>query len=406
MTKVEGKIFDFVKKHLPLIMLITVTVLGLFIRWKGMDFQSDDFRDFLSAWWNRIEQGGIESLSYQVGNYNIPYQIIIYILTLLPFQAMTAYKLLSIFFDIVLAVGAMLVVSETVKKPILSFKPVLAYSLVFCSITVIFNSAFWAQCDCMYVAFILLAIYAEMKGKHIPAFIFLGVSLAFKLQVVFILPVFVYYYISSRRVSILHFLLIPATDIVMCLPAVFMGRSFIDIFKIYVDQTDYGKLIQMNCPNFYAFMCNGFDMSNYYLFKPISIGLTALVLGLGLFLILYKRVDLTDSENFLLTASWTAFTCIMLLSSMHERYGYLLDILLILYVLVSKKHFAIAVIANLVSLRGYCYYLFGNYESLTLQWTAVIYVGLYAYTTFVFVRDVAVRGKKQEKTPDLKTQKA
>ena len=114
MTKVEGKIFDFVKKQLPLIMLITVTVLGLFIRWKGMDFQSDDFRDFLSAWWNRIEQGGIESLSYQVGNYNIPYQIIIYILTLLPFQAMTAYKLLSIFFDIARRIP--LFVSEAVMR--------------------------------------------------------------------------------------------------------------------------------------------------------------------------------------------------------------------------------------------------------------------------------------------------
>lgn len=396
MTRVEHKIFDFLKKHLPLVLLIAATLLGLFIRYKGLDFRSDDFNSFLSGWWNQIAAGGIDSLSYQVGNYNIPYQIIIYLLTLLPFEALTAYKLLSIVFDVALAISAALVVSEALKKPFFSFIPALSYSLVFCSVTVIFNSAFWAQCDSIYVTFILLAIYATMKNRHIAAFVFLGVSLAFKLQVVFILPVFVYYYIANRKISIVHFFIIPLVDILMCLPVVFMGRSFLDIFTIYADQTDYGKLIQMNCPNLYAFMCNGGDMTYYYLFKPISIGLTALVLGAGLCLILHKRVDMSDPENFLFTAGWTAFTCLMLLSSMHERYGYLLDILLILYVILARKHYAIAVIANLVSLRGYCYYLFANYEVLTLQWTAVVYVGLYAYTTFVFVRDVVLKGKKLE----------
>ena len=92
----------------------------------------------------------------------------------------------------------------------------------------------------------------------------------------------------------------------------------------------------------------------------------------------------------------------MFLSSMHERYSYLLDILLILYVVVARKHYAIAVISGLVSLRGYCYYLFGNYEVLTLQWTAVIFVGLYAYTTYVFFKDVIINGKKQEDAPAIK----
>lgn len=388
MTKLESRFFDFIKRHLPVFLLVAATALGILLRATGIDFRSDDFNSFLSTWWNQIEAGGIDCLAYQVGNYNIPYQILIYLLTLLPFEALTAYKLLSIVFDVVLAVSAALLVSEAAGKKPLSFVPVLTYSLVFCSVTVILNSAFWAQCDSIYTSFILLAIYAAMKNKHIPAFVFLGVSLAFKLQMVFILPVFLYYYAVSRRASILHFLIIPAVDILMCLPVVFMGRSFAEIFTIYADQTDYGKLIQMNCPNIYAFMCNGADMNNYYLLKPFSIALTMLVLILGLALVMHKRADLTNPETFLLTAIWTSFTCLMFLSSMHERYGYLLDVLLIVYVVLARKRYAAAVIANLVSLRGYCYYLFGNYEVLTLQWTAVIYVGLYAYVTAVFVKDI------------------
>lgn len=405
MTAVEKRIIEFIKKYLPLLIFIGATLIGLIIRYKAIDFRSDDFNSFLNGWWIKIQNGGFESLSKQVGNYNIPYQVIIYFLTLLPFEALTAYKLLSIVFDIALAISASLVVCEALKRKFFSFVPALTYTLVFCSITVIFNSAFWAQCDSIYVTFILLAIYSMMKNKNILAFVFLGVSLAFKLQVVFILPVFLYYYFSSRKISILHFFIIPAVDFLICLPVVFMGRDILDIVRIYVDQTDYGKLIQMNCPNIYAFMCNGADQQYYHLFKPISIWLTLLVLAVGLCMVLYKKVDLTNVENFLFTSVWTSFSCLMFLSSMHERYSYLLDILLILYVVVARKHYAIAVISALVSLRGYSYYLFANYEVLTLQWTAVIFVGLYAYTTYAFVKDVIINGKKQDNTPKIKENK-
>ncbi len=397
MTEVEKKIVDFIKKYLPLLVFIGATLIGLIIRFYGMEFRSDDFNSFLNGWWKVIEDGGINSLSKQVGNYNIPYQIIIFLLTLLPFEALTAYKLLSIVFDIALAFSAALLVSEALKKKLFSFLPALTYTLVFCSLIVIFNSSFWAQCDSIYVTFILLAIYSTLKDKHIRAFVFLGLSLAFKLQMVFILPVYLYYYLSSKKISVFHFFIIPAVDFIACLPALFMGRNVLDIIKIYADQTDYGKLIQMNCPNIYAFMCNGSDMTYYYLFKPISIWLTFLVLAVGLCFILYKKVDLTEPKNFLFTSVWTSFSCLMFLSSMHERYSYLLDILLIIYVVVARKHYAIAVISSLVSLRGYCYYLFDNYEVVSLQLAAVVFVGLYAYTTYAFVKDVIINGKKQDK---------
>lgn len=94
----------------------------------------------------------------------------------------------------------------------------------------------------------------------------------------------------DKEISILHFFIIPAVDVIMCLPAIIMGRPFIDIITIYAEQTDYGKLIQMNCPNFYALICDGNDMTYYYLFKQFSVFLTIAVLGIMMCIIIYKRL--------------------------------------------------------------------------------------------------------------------
>lgn len=392
MTKIENKMLDFIQKHILLIFLAIVSILGCLIRAFGFGFQSGDFLSFLNPWWSKISEAGIGGLATQVGNYNIPYQIITFIMTRLPIEALAAYKLLSCFFDIVLAAASGLIVYSFSKKPT-DVKFVVTYAVVFCSLTVVFNSAFWAQCDSIYVSFILLSLYCLKKEKNIPAFVFLGVAFAFKLQFIFIIPFYLIYWASTRKCSILHFLIIPAVDIIMCLPAIFLGRPFMDIFTIYAEQTDYGKLIQMNCPNIYAFMCNGSDVNNYYLFKTFSIVLVMIILGSALCLMLYKKADVESSENMLLTIAWTVFTCIMFLSSMHERYTYLLDIVLVIYAIVAMKRFWLPVACTMISLSGYCYYLF-NYSAFDLKVVSVIYIAIYAFVTYCFAKDVVFADKK------------
>ena len=65
------------------------------------------------------------------------------------------------------------------------------------------------------------------------------------------------------------FLYNPALDVIMCLPAIIMGRPFIDIITIYAEQTDYGKLIQMNCPNFMHSYVTETILHYYYLFQAV-----------------------------------------------------------------------------------------------------------------------------------------
>ena len=396
MTKIESKAIGFIKRYTLLFLLGAITILAVFIRICGMDFQSDDFNSFLNPWWGIIKYNDFTGLAAQVGNYNIPYQIIIYLMTLLPLNALYAYKIVSIIFDFVLAISTAMLVYSFAKSNA-RLKAVIAYSAVLLSTTVIFNSSFWAQCDSIYTSFIILAILFLYKDKPIASFVFTGIAFAFKLQTVFILPVLLYYWISTKKISILHFFIIPAVDVIMCLPAIIMGRPFIDIITIYAEQTDYGKLIQMNCPNFYALMCDGNDMTYYYLFKQFSVFLTIAVLGIMMCIIIYKKVDLKNIEVFLLTTAWTVFTCIMFLSSMHERYGYLLDIILIVYAAVSAKHLWLPIVSTLISLRGYCYYLF-SYELVSLKVTAIIYTALYVYITFLLVKTI-FKIKSSDKLP-------
>lgn len=399
-TKVERRFFDFVQKHLPVFLAVAATLCGLLIRFAGKDFQSGDFVSFLNPWWSQIQEGGLAALKNQVGNYNIPYQVIIYILTLFPLKSLYAYKLLSVVFDFVLAFAAGLLVGElTGKKSPFVFS--LTYAVVFCSITVCFNSAFWAQCDSIYVAFILLSLYYLLRRKHIAAFALLGVALAFKLQTVFVLPVYLYDYVTTRKTSILHFLIAPAVDVLMCLPVVFLGRNPADIIRIYIEQTDYGKYIQMNCPNFYAILCNGDESANYFLLKNASVALTVLILGIGLCMLIYKKVDLSDKNKFMLSAIWSVFTCLMFLSSMHERYGYLLDVLVIIYVIAVRKRYWLAVACNLVSLRGYCQYMFKY--SVDIRLTAYVYFAVYVYVSYLFLREVI--SDRAQNTPPVAEKK-
>jgi Gpi18-like mannosyltransferase len=403
MTKAESKFFDWIEKNIIYILFVAVTILGVAARFFGIDFQSDDYNSFLNPWWSSIEAGGVTGLATQVGNYNIPYQVITYLFTLLPFGSLYSYKLISIVFDFVLAVSAALVeYSFDDKKS--RIKALLTYSIVLCSLTVILNSSFWAQCDSIYVAFILLAIYFTKKDRNILAFVMLGIAFSFKLQTIFIIPVFIFYYISTRKISILHFLIIPLVDVLMCLPAIVLGRNIKEVFTIYAEQTDYGKQIQMNCPNLWALICDRTDTTYYYLFKNLSIVLAVLVLGVGLALVIYKRVDMSNRSNFLLASIWTVFTCLVFLSSMHERYGYLLDILTIIYAVVTVKRVWLPVLCQLVSLRGYCFYLF-SYDVLDIKIVAVIYVAVYAYVTYMFVKDVVLDGAKLKATANVKLKK-
>lgn len=81
---------------------------------------------------------------------------------------------------------------------------------------------------------------------------------------------------------------------------------------------------------------------------------------------MHKRQCFDADEEFLKTASWTVWTCLMFLPSMHERYGYLLDVLLIILAFKNKKYFSFTTITVLSSIMTYGNYFFANGSNVKL----------------------------------------
>ena len=249
MIRAEEKVLNFAERHLDLLVVAAVTIIGFLIRYGLRDLVSVDADAFLIPWYREIkDQGGLRALGGQVGNYNMLYQTLIALFTYLPVKPLYAYKMLSVFFDYGLAVlvGRLVYTyAESGRK----WKGIFAYGTVLLSPLVFLNSSAWGQCDAIYVCFEVLALFMMCREKTGPAFVFLGAALSFKLQAVFLLPFFLLMYLGKKCFSALYFFILPAVMCVLNLAGVIMGRSFLDIFRIYLDQTSDWPAIVKNYPS-------------------------------------------------------------------------------------------------------------------------------------------------------------
>ena len=196
MIKSEKKFVAWVEKYSAFIFIAVISVLGLAARISAFNFHTADSDCFLLPWFEQIKaNGGLATLGEQVGNYNIPYQILIGLLTYIDLEPLWLYKAVSCVFDFVLAAAAAML-AQTLCGSRSALLPCSVYTATLFLPGVILNSAVWAQCDSIYSSFVLLSLLFLFKKKNVPAFIFLGFAIAFKLQAVFILPFFILFYFN------------------------------------------------------------------------------------------------------------------------------------------------------------------------------------------------------------------
>lgn len=356
MFRIEKKVWEFAEKYKNYLFLGIITLLALAVRYTGRDICSCDLLTYLVPWYNEIwEAGGLRALRNQVGNYNIAYQTIIALFTYININCVYAYKIVSVVFDFLLAlISAVLVCELTGKK-----KGETTFCLVYATIifwpTVVVNSAFWAQCDSIYTFFVILTVYCLYKEKFVRAFVFLGIAFAFKLQTVFILPFLICYYLYKKKFSIVMFGISVAVFWLSGIPAYLSGRPLNTPFLIYMNQADEYHFMYMNIPSFWMLFCIDYDVLN-----RTALVVAVTLCGLGLYMILSGKKKMDSAEQFINTAAWFAWTCILFLPAMHERYTFMLDILLILLSFVNQKYIKYAMVSSGLSLFTYNIFLFGN----------------------------------------------
>lgn len=354
MGKIERRAVEWIQEHLTLIFVVAVAISGILIRFMFRDFESGDSKAFLLPWWEEIDNnGGIRALKQQTGNYNMLYQFLIAVMTYLPIKPLYQYKILSGIFDYLLAAGVGYITYDLTNRNTL--KGVLAYTVTLMSPVVIFNSAAWAQCDSIYAFFVILSLLFLMKGGYRLSFFALGVAFSFKLQTIFILPFFIFYYFKEKKFSVLHFLIIPLTMCLTSVPSLIMGRSIGDIFINYAEQVSIYTSLAINYPSIWCVINEAVSPETL---KIPAIIITVVLIGTYMYLWIKSEKGI-EKEKMVYQAFILVYTCVFFLPKMHERYGFLYEIFAILIAFINKKTIVLCVVLNMLSLVTYGYYLYG-----------------------------------------------
>ena len=376
MNKSETAFIDFVRKNTVEMFFLAITILAFLLRITLFKNETYDYTGFISPWIDELSSyKGLSGLGQNIGEYNIPYMFFLLITSFLPFNNLYEVKMFSVIFDYVGAFTAVMIVSSITKTPIFTKFNMLVYSIFLFSPVVFLDSAYWAQCDSIYVSMLLVCVYFLIKEKFSLAMIFFGIAFSFKLQAIIFFPVLIILYFASGKLSIKHFLLIPATYLVSILPAIIAGRGIKDTLMIYIKQTNIYPILTMNCPNIYNLI-----RGDYETFKNAGIILTVSLLGIAALLYIETRKK-TVKEDLILLALWVSQSCIFLLPAMHERYPFITCIFSILWAAVYKKDWYISVIINTVCLLSFLPYLF-QVTVINLDYLAIVNFAVLLFLSF------------------------
>lgn len=388
----------------PVLIALLPIGAAVFLRCLCLDHVTLDYVDFLSDWAAFFrENGGWKALALPKGDYNVPYLYFMALLSYIPIPDLYGIKLFSILFDVILAwAGLRLVKAVSVpptapkrlpnhrhppkkNRPRASMdpngalsdpygtsptpsRPLWAFSALLLLPTVVLNGAFWGQCDSIYAAFCLLGFAFALEKKSTLSVINVAIAFSFKLQTVFLLPLWAVLWMA-KKVNFKHLLLFPVTYFVTILPALLAGKPLGDVLSIYVNQTGtYSQFLSMNASSVYALIPYGAEVDVALAAKVGIIGTFLLLLAL-LGLLLWRRDFLTDSA-LLTAAALMAVGIPLFLPHMHDRYFFLADCLVLLWCTFRSSRVFLAAAVQFSSLCGYFAYLFLRYLC-PMSWGAI-----------------------------------
>lgn len=405
MTSFEKNLLGHIDKHSRLLFVVLAAAIGLLIRWAGRDFVSLDMRDALLPWFDQIKAaGGLSALSSQVGDYGLLYQTIISLMTYVDISPIYQYKLLSVIFDASLAVMAALVykdlmlnglngkaqtVSREAHESILT-RSALVGVLVWLLPTVMLNSAYWGQCDSIYAFFCLATLYQLRRGSYLFAFVLLGLAFSCKLQTIFIVPFIAVYYLITKRFSVVYILLSVAVMWLMGVVAFAYGRGLLAPLQIYYGQSSHYELMYLSFPSFWVLLGD-----DYWGFRWYAIFFTLCVVVTGMYVCLNHRRFLHSRVNYYAVVAWFIWSMVLFLPCMHDRYAYLLDLLLVLMACCDRRFIKYAVVALLASLYFYGCFLFVQRDEAPIL-LSVVYLLAYLHYTGTLYADLKNTDKTLE----------
>lgn len=327
-----------------------IILAAMMLRIYVFNYESLDYREFLTRWVTFFrDHGGILALSQPVGNYNVPYLYFLAIFSYFDTRDLYLIKLLSTFFDVVLAYAVMKLVKKATDDP---DRSLLGFFVTLFLPTVFLNGAYWAQCDSIYVSLMLLGIYLALDDRPVLSMVCAALSFGFKLQAVFILPVYAVLWMMGKF-NWKHFFVFPAAYILLVLPAVLAGKPFIDTILLYFNQAHtVGEALNYNSTSIFSFEKFVGLFPNEAVAARFGIIAAFVFMFVVLALCFFSRRKLSSraviSASLLLSAGIP-----FLLPHMHERYFFGADALSLVLAFVDPMLGAVALLMQFASLLGY-----------------------------------------------------
>lgn len=353
---------------------------------------SPDYDFFYKSWVQFYrDNGGLKGLEWAPGDYYVPFNVIYALCSYLPCDTWVPLSILPCICEFVSAFFIYKIFNLlSGKKELSAFVGVATLFLPF----VIFNGSLWKQVDAVYTCFLVITLYEVIKENYTKAFIFYSIAFTFKLQAIIFLPALLILYINGgfkkKKFSVLEFFWIPVIFLVAGLPEVLAKHGLKATYFAYFAQTGelqsegYGMVSFF--PNLYNF---GFDNYDQLLSKGAVLLLFTVLMFIAFFC--YRHRENFDEKKVIGLVIWTAYTCVMLLPGMHERYDYAMLLILTPYAIVCNKKIIVPMImANLCSLATYATVLF-HVDIFPLHYIALVYTDAYAWITIDMVKSLMRR---------------
>jgi Gpi18-like mannosyltransferase len=386
--KKEYRIGKFTITAVDMLYVFIITMLGLYVRKQMFPMKTSDWMYCLDPWMGKIrEYGGWRSLGKSVSDYSSMYMYVMVIVSYLPVEAMAGLKWVSVIFDFMLAVSLFLVTAEVTGSRVRSMA---AYTVFLLLPTTVMNGAAWTQCDSIYGTFIMLSLLYLLKGRGRVAVVWFSVAFSFKLQAVFFLPVLIICWLV-RRVKLADFLWIPAVYILSCVPAWLAGRPWKELLTIYTGQMSQYQKLTLNYPNIYAITG---EIEYNTIVSRVGICVTIMVFGLLAYCI-YGKCEKISNQMVVSVSLFSVLLCVYVLPHMHERYGYLAEVLSIVYGICNIRRIWVSVVMELVALCLYIKYLF-SVNTFSYMYMALVIGAVLIWVLYDLIMDIKAERMKVE----------
>ncbi len=298
-------------------LLCAVSAAAILMRASFIDRSAGDYDIYLEEWLAQLAAGSFsDGMRRTISDYNVLYQYILFLITRMPVPGLYAIKAFSFMGDALLA-GAAASLAGGVAGD--RRRGALAFGVVALLPSIAVNGGMFAQCDSLYAACALWGLALALDGKPGRSAACFALSLAFKLQAVFLLPIVCVLW-ADKKLRLGDALVFIGTLMLVMIPALIGGKGLLEILSIYTAQTGNYQALTYNAANFYGLVVTGgLDTYAYGNFSlAMAVGACMLNVGAGV-----MRRGKMDAGDYVRLAAILVMAVVFLLPRMHERYFYM-----------------------------------------------------------------------------------